>query len=437
MRTVVILAFSKIQSMRKLFITCLMLVSTTSIFAQSREIAICGNEFISNTDPGFQELLNNNRTTSTSGTIYKIPVVFHVLTDQPTGVSNISDCIIQNQINILNNCFRRKAGAPNTNAAGADAEIEFYLARKNNSGAAISGINRVNTTNCNYTTVNSSTQISAIRGAVNASTNWPNNKYLNIFVLKTMPTSGSIANGVRGQAWYGGTNMGVFVHYSYVGSKNSGCPNITYLDATGFKAYDLGMTIVHEVGHYLNLLHTYGSTCSYTDGCGDTPAVTGLPDAVVGTSNTNCSKNDSKGVCNTSQKRMWQNYLDYTDDVCMDRFTPDQVTRMRSVLTSNSQYTNIVTQNNFIATGGDIATSVNETTFNNSLRIYPNPVQNKIWLERKQILGAEEYSIINLEGKILLQGRITGLRQEIELGQLQSGCYLLRIGKESSKFFKQ
>jgi hypothetical protein len=57
-----------------------------------------------------------------------------------------------------------------------------------------------------------------------------------------------------------------------------------------------GRTCVHEVGHYLNLLHTYGSTCSYTDGCGDTPAVTGLPDAVVGTSNTNCSKNDSKGV---------------------------------------------------------------------------------------------------------------------------------------------
>ena len=435
MRTVVILAFSKIQSMRKIFIICLMLVSTTSVFAQNREIAICGNEFMTNTDTDVQELLNNNRTTSTSGTIYRIPVVFHVLTDQPTGVSNISDCIIQNQIQILNNCFRRKAGAPNTNAAGADAEIEFYLARKNPTGGATNGINRVTTANCNYTTQTgtSNTQTNAIRAAAQ----WPVNQYLNIWVLKTMPTSGSIANGVRGQAWFGGSDRGVFIHYSYVGSKNSGCPNLSYLDATKFGAYDLGMTLVHEIGHYLDLLHTYGSTCSYTDGCGDTPAVTGLPDGVVGTSNTSCSKNDSKGVCNTSQKRMWQNYLDYTDDLCMDRFTPNQVFRMRSLLESNSQYTNLVTQTNFQATGGDIATSVNETTFNNSIRIYPNPVQNKIWIERKQIIGAEEYSIINLEGKILLQGRITGLRQEIDLGQLPSGCYLLKIGNESSKFFKQ
>lgn len=430
MRTVVILAFSKIQSMRKLFIICLMLVSTTSIFAQSREIATCGNEFTTNTDPGLQELLNNNRTTSTNGTIYKIPVVFHVLTDQAGSVSDISNCIIENQIQILNNCFRRRAGAPNTNAAGADAEIEFYLARKNNTGAIFSGINRVVTTSCNYTTVNSSTQISAIRNAAGVPTNWPTNKYLNIFVLKTMPTSGSIANGVRGQAWYGGTNMGVFVHYSYVGSKNSGCSNITYLDVTGFKAYDLGMTLVHEVGHYLNLLHTFDN-CTPGDGCADTPPVSGLPNAFCGTNN------DTRGLCSGATSRQWQNYLDYTDDACMDRFTACQVTRMRSVLETNFQYTPLVTTNNFQATGGDIATSVNENSLNNPLRIYPNPVHNKIWIERKQIIGAEEYSIINLEGKILLQGRITGLRQEIDLGQLPSGCYLLKIGNESSKFFKQ
>jgi len=428
MRTVVILAFQKIQSMRKLLFICLTLINATSIFAQNREIAVCGNEFTTNTDPGVQELLNNNRSTSTSGTIYRIPVVFHVLTNQAGSVSDISNCIIENQVQILNNCFRRKAGAPNTNAAGADAEIEFYLARKNNSGAATNGINRVVTTNCDYTTLNSSTQISAIRTAAGVSTNWPNNKYLNIFVLRTMPNT----NRVRGQAWYGGTNMGVFVHYSYVGSKNSGCSNVTYLDITGFKAYDLGMTVVHEVGHYLNLLHTF-ENCTTGDFCDDTPTVSNTS----GLSPT-CASNDKYSICSgETRNRMWQNYLDYTDDICMDRFTACQVTRMRNVLTTNSQYTNLVTLTNYQATGGDIATSVNENSLNNPLRIYPNPVHNKIWIERKQNLGAEEYSIINLEGKILLQGRITGLRQEIELGQLQSGCYLLKIGKESSKFFKQ
>jgi hypothetical protein len=249
-----------------------------------------------------------------------------------------------------------------------------------------------------------------------------------------MPNS----NRTRGQAWWGGgPEMGVFIHYSYVGSKNSGCSNITYLDITGFKAYDLGMTLVHEVGHYLDLLHTYGSTCTYSDGCGDTPAVTGQPDGVVGTSNTSCSKNDSKGVCNTSEKRMWQNYLDYTDDLCMDRFTPNQVTRMRNIITTNSIYTNIVSQNNFIATGGDIATSIPDLTKNDKAFIYPNPTKNSIRIEQKRVTPNSEYAIIGFDGKILLKGRITGIRQEINISGLKPGAYALRVDGENYKFIKE
>jgi hypothetical protein len=254
-----------------------------------------------------------------------------------------------------------------------------------------------------------------------------------------MPTSGSIANGVRGQAWYGGSNMGVFIHYSYVGSKNSGCPNLTYLDATNFDAYDLGMTLVHEVGHYLNLLHTYGSTCSYTDGCGDTPAVTGLPDAVVGTSNTNCNKNDSKGVCNTSQKRMWQNYLDYTDDVCMDRFTPDQVTRMRAVLTSNSQYTNIVSSGNFTATGGDIATSVRNINgaTTPTLQVYPNPFSKEILINLENKNQSVSYQITNIFGQSVQTGQLLRNQKSLNLGHLSPGVYFIKANNETIKIIKQ
>ncbi|MFY7878922.1 MAG: zinc-dependent metalloprotease [Lacibacter sp.] len=425
--------------MRKILLCLAIGLFSSQTFAQTREIATCGNEYSDGLNEQVSALLQANRTTTTTGVIYRIPVVFHVLTDQPSGVSNISDCIIQNQITILNNCFRRKTGAPNTNAAGADAEIEFYLARKNNIGAAISGINRVNTPNCNYTSVGSTTQISNIRGAVSASTNWPNNKYLNIFVLKTMPTSGSIANGVRGQAWYGGSNMGVFIHYSYVGSKNSGCPNLTYLDATNFDAYDLGMTLVHEVGHYLNLLHTYGSNCSYTDFCGDTPAVTGLPEGVVGTSNTNCNKNDSRGVCNTSQKRMWQNYLDYTDDVCMDRFTPDQVTRMRAVLTSNSQYTNIVSSGNFTATGGDVATSVRNINgaTTPTLQVYPNPFSKEILINLENKNQPVSYQITNIFGQSVQTGQLLRNQKSLDLGHLSPGVYFIKANNETIKIIKQ
>jgi hypothetical protein len=103
--------------MRKILLCLAIGLFSSQTFAQTREIATCGNEYQDGLNEQVAALLQANRTTSTTGVVYKIPVVFHILTDQPSGVSNISDCIIQNQITILNNCFRRKTGAPNTNAA--------------------------------------------------------------------------------------------------------------------------------------------------------------------------------------------------------------------------------------------------------------------------------------------------------------------------------
>jgi len=90
------------------------------------------------------------------------------------------------------------------------------------------------------------------------------------------------------------------------------------------RLYNKGRTATHEIGHYLGLLHLWGdqANCGGDDFCSDTPNQNGeinlCPNTVVG--------------CPGSPDPMIPNYLNYTNDVCMNIFTADQVTRMRYVM---------------------------------------------------------------------------------------------------------
>ncbi len=83
--------------------------------------------------------------------------------------------------------------------------------------------------------------------------------------------------------------------------------------------YNQGDTLVHEVGHWLMLEHTFHGGCSASnDGVADTPREAhpqfGCP---VGAD-----------TCETPGLDPVHNFMDYVDDECMDEFTPGQAERM-------------------------------------------------------------------------------------------------------------
>ena len=85
---------------------------------------------------------------------------------------------------------------------------------------------------------------------------------------------------------------------------------------------NLGLTLVHEMGHYFNLMHTFGTSCSANaDRCTDTPAQS-QPHYYCDHSTDTCSGT-------AGMDPVW-NFMDYSEDSCMVRFTACQVERMRT-----------------------------------------------------------------------------------------------------------
>ena len=241
------------------------------------------------------------------GPILVIPVVVHVVYSQQS--QNIPESQILSQINVLNEDYRRFIGTPghNTNPVGDDTRLEFRLAQRNPQGRVTGGIIR-KSTNVREFTDDDKVKF-ASKGGSNA---WDSTKYLNIWVC-------NLGNKLLGYATFPGAKPdvdGVVVTYTAFGDKVG---SVKY-------PFDQGRTTTHEVGHWLNLWHTFQGGCKNDnctkdgDRCCDTPPV------AVATSGCPPSR-DSCSV-----RTQTENYMDYTDDRCMNLMTMDQTGRVHATI---------------------------------------------------------------------------------------------------------
>ncbi|MBS1581205.1 MAG: T9SS type A sorting domain-containing protein [Bacteroidetes bacterium] len=265
-------------------------------------------------------------------TVYIIPLVFHILHDpenSPNDIQNISDDQIYNQVNILNRDYRKLNADVNnaTNGFGAiaaDARIEFRLATKDPYGNCTNGIDRVSTLRTNN---------SADFSKVNI---WFRDRYLNVWVVKSIGDA-----GVAGYAYYpsgvqdglGALRDGVIILHDYIGSIGTGTPGRS-------------RALTHEIGHYLNLAHPWGSTNDPGVACGDD----GVEDTPITKGWDFCPLPQNSAICTPGVFENYQNYMDYS--YCSVMFTEGQKARMRGALNNDaSSRPNLWTANNHVFTG--------------------------------------------------------------------------------------
>lgn len=270
-----------------------------------------------------QATVRSEAAITDNGSLLTLPVVVHVI---HTGTAigspdNPSDDSIKVMIQNLSNAYRKKGSS----FGGAVINIQFKLAIKSPGCSATSGIDRVNGSVIpNYTSggiTNINYPGSADEVAVKNLSRWPNTDYINIWIVNKINGSNTVPGG-----------------YAYFPEYNSALTDGLVLQASVVNGTN--KTIIHEMGHYFNLYHSFyddafETACATNSDCsnqGDKVCDTEpMQNISCGTAFNACNNNNPFLIADPLKNyTVLNNFMSYSN--CQWMFTEGQKSRMRSAI---------------------------------------------------------------------------------------------------------
>jgi hypothetical protein len=196
--------------------------------------------------------------------------------------------------------------------------------------------------------------------------------------------------------------------------------------------FNKGRTATHEIAHWMGISHIWGDNSCGSDGIDDTPRQSNY--------NSNCPSFPKLSSCSPNANGdMFMNFMDYTNDACMNMFTNGQKQRMRNVFSGtgyrNSFLKSYACDSSLATAAPSVTEPVKQEKPLPSVVIYPNPVQEQMQLMpvNGYDLKGKTVSIYTPSGVLMSTRILNASTNKIDVSTLKQGIYVLKIGDNNDR----